>query len=398
MYRHLRRYRNRFKQLPHPRKTGRFRTGQGSLRKRSFVHGGIHGPPQAGFSVAKSQCSVSRACRLRLSCENSYEMPSPKRQKREGNTVAPVFVRLDQDLRDWFEAFCKDSGRSQNRVITRLLEYLRKLEDFDRNQLLESQVVPAFSVLLERLEWATHAFSKTYWTWSLQEFQEVEHLADKLNASGIRWLARYKESYCWLDIAMFWRNQALQDGPRGFTRACTAVRNSLVLSQNHLDHTQHRVIFFNVACAWSLLAQFEVEEQLMRKDSPCIPELKKGPEAWSTIGNTWRNEIADKLFTDKIDSYAKKALYFFRLVAERDDTIPPLDHAFLLRSWESDLDFLFLRNDEEHRKLFRDMATTALSTHSLKDAFDALSRRITDAQRTETTNWKLVELGRRREE
>jgi hypothetical protein len=311
------------------------------------------------------------------------------RGKRNNEAEKALYVRIREDLRTQFKAACKELSRPEADVVERLVGYFLSLERPERADLLGAKVVPSFSKLIQALEWANHAFSKQFWPWALEEYQRVEELAERANAAGIAWLSRYKQGFCWLDIAVFWRNKALQDPAqrqRHFDRATTATKNALYLNQKYLINHEHRVIFFNIGCAWSLLARLCVEEQMALIDPNIASTLLDDKKAWETVGTAWRKKISQKEFGTKIDSYGDRAMANLRTMALRQELLPR-DISYLVSRWNSDPDLLFLRTDERFRDEFADFAQTNLALLPAGRAFEILSRDITDADRDSVFSW-----------
>jgi len=299
-----------------------------------------------------------------------------------------LFVRVKPHIKDWLDEYSKTSKRSLSEIVEKLIAYFRYQDEMQRQDILGLQVIHNFSKLVQRLEWANHAFYKGFWPWALEEYQKVEELGQKLNAGGIRLHSRYKQAYCWLDIGIQWEETAIRvRNVNLFERARTAILNALFLNQRHLTEYSHKVIIFNIACAWSLLARISVEEELIKADVQSWKLLSE-QAMWEKIGKLWRKKVNDQAFERRIDGYAEKAMSSLKkMVIER---LIPFDHSYLLNRWQGDADLVFLRTDYKFSDDFSKFMKSSLDAVDVGQAFLRLCEGISDADREGVHQWSFA--------
>lgn len=300
--------------------------------------------------------------------------------KQRGGTVKrtpdTIYARVDPEVKEWLASYVeRNPDLSERKIIEGLIRFFWRSfkSDDERRQVLDGKHFTEFGDLVEKLGWADHAFSTKSWTWAIEEYGEVETLSDK--APGIRRLAEYKQSYCYLDVAMDLRALALQKAGSErrdlFDAAKRSLLTSVVFTERYLGEVQHRVLVYNIACAWSLYAQYTIEsllpQEYVAKLSETLalslpygsqPTSRLEEEEWKKIGLEWRNlrgesgDVLGAMIESSITVCVGKAMKrLYELTSSKERSLPK-NYQFLVNMAKYDSDTLFLRFDAGSRQSF----------------------------------------------
>jgi hypothetical protein len=347
--------------------------------------------------------------------------------KAEGDTT--IYARVSLTAKRILTDVADAEQLSQNEVIELLLGYLGRIkgETADLKAVLHGQgqtktPLESPSALIRYLQWADHAFTLKHWEWALAAYSLLEKSADK--DPGFRVLALYKQGFCWLEVAINLRKEAIQavkewrmpagrkeqdsanltdDWNSHYDAAEMAVRAALLQYEKFLKLDDHPAVHFNIACCYMLLSQYAIERTLSHK-SELIPELNRefGGEQGQNFKllikefcNKWRSEVADKdkrkLLEDKVMANASRAMEQLKTLSHElaaqpneatSNTVIPWDARFLIHRAGEDADLMLLRHDAKTSgmfgKWFEQQDTLSVRLGSFQKTWD----RLTDEDKT----------------
>lgn len=324
-----------------------------------------------------------------------------------------IYARVeDEDKAFLKELAGKEAGWSENFIIERMIHHLRDLSTANRyddiRALLSTTGTGTFFTageLMEGLAWGQHAFTHKRWGWAIEQYRRLEDQSNKAGALGVWRFAQYQMAYCWLDVGLQLRQVAIQsksstnwDALYGAAdwALCASIAYNERHSQNpHLGKMNHRnphpVVVFNIACGWSLRAQYEVERNLGH-ESPLIIGMRQAVEAEVKAQESkreqansldgWRAELAksnkrlSNFVERKASNLAGKAIDALRNLIQGDSTEPPTDIGFLMRLAREDSDFFVLRSDEHWCNDFNEVLNKSTVGSELNE-FEKLKGMIT---------------------
>lgn len=339
---------------------------------------------------------------------------------QDGN--AAVYVRIDQRCKDWIRKYAHDNPQfTEKLIVENLIKYVMSLPAVQQNDVLSGVQgsLTGVGTAIELLEWSEHAFSNKFWEWALEEFHGLEEFAR--DASGLKRIAHYKQSYCYIEIAMALRKEALLNtgnligqgkfNLKQYDDSMRAADRALYLSLIHIKYFmnleyKHPIVIFNRACVWSLRAQYTVERSLAwRADERGTP-WKKGmlsslarsvqsqdkstkgegepspkteEDCWKEIGRDWHVKLSKEpegeLLIEKVTSYADCAMESLRAIKDVDEEGRGLfrskrgfvvRHSEIVRRSEEDPDLRFLRSDARVSGEFYEWASQYKDVSRLK--------------------------------
>jgi len=250
--------------------------------------------------------------------------------------------------------------------------------------------IKGYGELAEDQAWANHSYYKRYYEWSLAEWRLATEGAGA--SLGQQRLAFCKSSYCLLFLAAEIRREAYDEAGEAlkagkvnmltwksyFREADRCLHLALIQTREFMrcnedlpagSINREFVIYYNNACSYSLLAQYEVEasipawrpsakgrelcERLLERRSDCAEEAEED-EVWTEIGKNWRRMLSKgevKLIQKRADRYARLAIQNLEAIkyGENGSTryFPTgyLDTSFIARRARIDPDLTFLRCD-----------------------------------------------------
>lgn len=296
--------------------------------------------------------------------------------RTDGTTV---FVRVEKTLKDQLISYSENEKIPQHRIIESLLMYFFESlpSSEERRELIEGHDLPGLGKLIESLAWAEHAFARKSWTWACEEYKNLGKLA--ANSPGIVRLSTFKQSFCLLDIASELRASAIsmnEPAPmrsKLFAASCSVIKRSIKLSVQQLEPNYHRVVDYNIACGWSLLAQYTVESHFGDEMLSHLRECSENPNPlgiWDESIANWRQ--ADMNTSQLEVEVGKSAAQSMKSLNEacrpREDKEYLTDHSFLITLAQSDPDLTFLRCDREFRTAFEGWQRTERTEDAILDA------------------------------
>jgi hypothetical protein len=311
-----------------------------------------------------------------------------------------IYVRVDAEEKQWLSERVKsEEGWSQNLVISQLLRHFRSLPEQEQREIMASggaSIVSKAGTLMEREAWLQHAFGARFWVWALEEALKLAKDSEAFHAPGTWKFAQYRAAYCWLDIGIELRCDAIRSLSRETWEAlfdaadwalCASItfnrRYSAGLGGRNLNTIKHPLVALNLACAQSLRAQYLVEKYL-GPDSKSVArasralneqkELKRSEASEGQLHHNWMDEIRKKNASLPIEQIqrevitrATEAMTSLKTLKGRFDE-PPMDRQFLLRHASIDADLEFLRDDPSFAAEFRSLLSTD-DEHSLLKTF-----------------------------
>jgi hypothetical protein len=351
--------------------------------------------------------------------------------RKKMNLDGPISVRLTPAQQDWIDE--KRNGvlgnkLNDNSILRDCLSFVMRQDKHVQNDVLkgmyrEEGLVRSYGEQAEDNSWSIHSYQKGYYEWSLAEYGR---LALDGGSMGLQRLAHAKSTYILLFLAAEIRREAyLNAGDalrRGkitpdwhayFQEADRCLRLALFHAREFMRCNRELpagkinrefIIYYNLCCTYSLLAQYSVEALIPKWREPaagralgerlseCLGNrggVQSEDEAWSEIGKGWRQmlpkaEVAN--LKRRTDGYAREALRCLDAI-ERDGAkyhaAAYLDTSFIARRAVDDPDLTFLRCDdsEEIRAAFEHWSTSRVG--SRRDFFLSYFNSLPEALRRE---------------
>ena len=288
-----------------------------------------------------------------------------------------LYVRLeDEAQKDELKDLADVLDLSINEVVVRLVKYLLAHDADNRQAILEKKrpetTIEKISRFLVKFAWADHAFSNKSWATAIEEYRELKD--SSVEGDDMWLLSQYKEAFCFIDLAVGARDEALlrahdheRDRPTDpehwaecYRRADQALRYAIVYNNDFLSHVDRDrlpascpVVIFNLVCCWSLRAQYAAEFSLGPAHGPLIEAYSPpaggdpiGELEWTKdLGEGWRHEIEKddvrKALVPVVVGFRRRAVEELRHLAKAVTQ----ESAFLLDLIRTDPDLGFLRWD-----------------------------------------------------
>jgi len=121
-------------------------------------------------------------------------------EQQEATKVAPLFARIDADLRDRFSKFVKTAQTTERIAIEAMIRYLLSRGVEEGLRIFTEARLPSLSSLLTSSVWLQHATDRRRAMWVLAEAQRLETLAGD-DVPELASAARHKASLALLYIA-----------------------------------------------------------------------------------------------------------------------------------------------------------------------------------------------------
>jgi hypothetical protein len=332
------------------------------------------------------------------------------------DSIPTIYVRVDRDDKTWLEQFAlkhKAQGWSQNHVISRLLKFVQQIPDEELHEIIEgtsSGVLTKASSLMEQFAWLQQAFGQRFWYWALELALDLEKEAAASGAIDMEKFAQYRIAYCWLDIAIELRNgtirlcqSAKNDWIELFSAADWALCASIAYNEKYSigriqsrksPEVQHPLVAFNLACAWSLRAQYYIERWLgpdakpikaisekltKERDQQLASEKERQFHAGWRADLVRQNSKLAEAVESEVEWRAEQSLQMLELLKIGKFSEAPTDREFIVRFAKRDSDLELLRSDEGFKGVFEAWAGDS-SEHkiSLLESFQKAKARISD--------------------
>src|SRR5437588_7857565 len=148
--------------------------------------------------------------------------------RRNAASVAPtIYARIDPDDKDWLKKRVAEEGNwSENAVVSQLLKHFRFLSEEEQRDIVngaEGGALTSAGALMNRISWLQHAFGQKFWAWALEESYELAKEAQAAHAYEIWKFSQYRAAYCWLDIALDLRSEAIRLGGENWDKFYESV-------------------------------------------------------------------------------------------------------------------------------------------------------------------------------
>ena len=298
-----------------------------------------------------------------------------------------IYARINPEDKNWLKTRVqKEPGWSENLVIAALVKYFRSLSEIDQQNLVAGDsVFASFDEIFHRGSWLQHAFGQKFWQWALDECYELAKICER--GSYALWtFAQYRAAFCWLEIAILLRREAIKFCRAEFWDQCYeaadwAICASLVHNRCHsagrpgLDAekifnapSRHPLVAYNLACGMSLRARYSIERKLgpeqdffahlaeeIQEQDKATPEQI---EEFENIPKNWREDVKTgdrEGFVGKVGRHVEEAMKELRRL-KVPDSFPkgmlPRDKDFLHRYAPQDPDLALLKWDEIFKKEF----------------------------------------------
>jgi hypothetical protein len=283
------------------------------------------------------------------------------------------------------KSFLKDAARAANlseiEVLRRIIRFVKDQPFEEQHRIIAEKGLTAVSQagsLMVRQAWLQHAFGGNQWHWALEEAMALAEDALRVGAPDAWRFAQYRAAYCWLEIAMGLRADALLRLERkGWDVCFTSADQALCAAIAHNIHyskgvpqtgsnkppipVEHPLVTYNIACAWSLRAQYIVERSLgpssleNKKLSRILKrELSKQNKTTTALPSvaSWSKRAAPQ-DREKVrlvaNTRGQAALNALESITKSCRAQPPRDIEFIVRRAENDIDLEFLRREERLR-------------------------------------------------
>jgi hypothetical protein len=176
------------------------------------------------------------------------------------------------------------------------------LGPLDRKAIVEGGSA-TFSDIIERLQWANHAFALQRWAWASRECKLLAQEAAAAGMEGMVRFARYRDAFCLMEETIRHRKAILNEPSRGWAagwrRVETLCRGAIVANRHANVGTRarfgafHPVISYNEGCSWSYLGQIVIEASLqIDKHDKLITALAAAADDVEKTKEIWKTELA----------------------------------------------------------------------------------------------------------
>lgn len=336
-----------------------------------------------------------------------------------------IYARVDAEDKQWLrERVAKEKGNwSENAVISQLLKHFKALPEKAQQDIMAGQgALTSAGVLMGRVSWLQHAFGQKFWAWSLDECYELASVSELVQDAYEIWrFAQYRAAFCWLEIAIQLRREAIrlrssESWNNLYEAAEWAVCASIVHNRRHSagkpqekdvfnKQSSHPLIAYNLACGMSLRAQYCIERSLGPEatyfEGPSKEfqeqDRKKTEEQlkeWDKIPEDWREQLSAKLkerfeeFASKVSATASEAMKeLAQLTTAENLDASPRDTGFMVRYAPHDPDLAFLRFDKAFKKSFTDWQPVDGAEPVLLRAFANAQKNVPNDVRTLIVEW-----------
>lgn len=314
-----------------------------------------------------------------------------------------LYVRVDQQDKDSLQKRVADEdGWSDNTVVSQLLKYFLKISPQEQRDIVSGVgSLTKIGELMSRIAWLQHAFGGRLWEWALEECYELARISEAVHAYDIWTFAQYRAAFCWLEMALLLRRDALflcnaETWNDLYAAAEWCLCASIVHNRCHSagkppggrdifnKSSRHPIIAYNLASGMSLRAQYAIERKLGPKASVIqglAAQIKKQVEKATPeesaelisedILEGWKETLRDELkankgfndeefevFTNKVGRTADVAMKELSKLTTPEtsfvDNAVPRNASFMVRYAPRDPDLAFLKNDKAFKKDFKE--------------------------------------------
>ncbi len=282
-------------------------------------------------------------------------------------TKKGIFVRLGPESKQILEKAAEN--RTYAEVIEKLLEFYGMQEDGLQQGILSGKIInPSkdFEDLLALTQTAQHAFENKRFYYAAKTYQAIAKNLDQAaySSNDLREVCNYRSAHCWIRISYDLRSEALKKGQvRSYTIATNALETALKYLRGLRDGEDplaDLIKHYNMACCYSLQAQYEVESKLGTdaKNFRALREAEGKPseqtaDIWEGIGETWRNN-SDKADEEIVNGYAIRGqkeldmIYQFAS-SSKSTSVSSLinERMWIVEAAKKDSDLIFMRADRD---------------------------------------------------
>ena len=190
-----------------------------------------------------------------------------------------VYARVDRKTKTWITKFRGGPPKlTETKLIQNLLDYAMNQPEVVAREILQGEMKSgsAIGLTMERLAWADHAYNRRLWVWAIAAYGELESSTRTSRSKGLERLSLYKRSICYSKIAINIRGEAIERSGRDdlwndrMSAAIDAAKHALSLHRRieQMGSDHHPVIYYNNACFFSMMAQFEIERAVFKVATP----------------------------------------------------------------------------------------------------------------------------------
>lgn len=249
----------------------------------------------------------------------------------------PIFMRISKTKMEAATKGIKEAG-SRKDFFVRLLDAYLAATDSNRAAILGvSNAFKSYGDLNSLVSWSSHSFSLKHWSWCIKCYEKLIDHAVRLGSVELENFALYRLGYAWNEFGLLMREHAMEAielgkkslWNRDYANAMDCIQRGIVCTRKMTD--EHRIArAYNLACAYSQLAQLTVEKDL-KLSGPWAIELSQAQRAvrtlgnrtavstvWKTIGSEWRAANSDGVMrsvyfddsigTSGINTFVEKAM------------------------------------------------------------------------------------------
>ncbi|HWN08699.1 MAG TPA: hypothetical protein VNO50_05400 [Pyrinomonadaceae bacterium] len=319
-----------------------------------------------------------------------------------------IFIRLSPESKRTLENAKQVMGKAQAGqrtyagVIERLLEYYKRQESHFKEKILAGDITNPLKEsedLLAMLHRAQHAFETKRFYFAIKTYNAIAKRLDSGDSSDdLLDVCRFRLAHCWNLLSYRLRGEALSDEPRLDLKDKSGKLYDLALravmkAVSYLDklpddgdELMRLIKHFNMACCYSLEAQYIVESKLSPEHPLCTPLHNAGQDR-KKMDDLWANSIG-KVWSDlDADASAQKAasMAFDWLAKIGPKTDETSGHAksladsklksesiWIVNEAREDPDFLFLRTAKGWKEDFDKWESVSLEGASIATAIEDL--------------------------
>jgi hypothetical protein len=325
-----------------------------------------------------------------------------------------IYARVEDNDKSFLkELASREQNWSENFIIERLIKYLREIDTIDKAQgtnlvrdILTDTKNNTFLItgeIMEGLAWGQHATNHKKISWIIEQYQKLGEISARAGAEGVWRFSQFQIAYHWMDNALKLRRLAIVSDTNWeelYAAADWSLRASIIFNELHskgLSETNrkyflHPAVTFNIACAWSLRAQYIVEKNLgvgsdiIKKIKEAIEIENKSLTQESIKQNNldkWREILLSQdtksgfFIESTVSKFAEKSIKIIQSLVQCTPDKPPTDPGFLASFAREDIDLLFVREDPKWGPIFDEILNIS-PINSALDEFSKLKSKISE--------------------
>jgi hypothetical protein len=291
-------------------------------------------------------------------------------ESEPSDTRKGIFVRLGPVAKRILEDEAS-KGKTYTEIIEKILEYFGVQSAKLKDEILKGEginLLTKFEDLLALTQRAQHAFENKRFYFAAKTYMAIDdYLKESYSSKELKDVCNYRRAHCWMQLSYELRVEALKTKKLvSYESASRALKQALVCLGRLSDDGEPLIDLikhYNMACCYSLQAQYEVECNLGSETLGDLCDAAKSPvtreehtrSKWKAIGEDWRKTSQDGASAAKVDQLAKRAHDELEIInpppsksprASGDSTLM-YERIWIVETATKDSDLIFLQSDKE---------------------------------------------------